>query len=352
MAFVELRHVTKLFGQVRAVDDLNLEIEKGECFSFLGPSGCGKTTTLRMVAGFEDLDEGEIEVGGKMISSSHKNYYLPPENREFGRVFQAFAVWPHMTVYDNVAFPLKIKKMPKSEIEMRTKQALANTNLTKQAQLYPNDLSGGEKQRIALARALSINPGLLLLDEPLSNLDPHLREEMRFEIKDLQSKYDFAIIYVTHDQSEAMALSDRIMVMRDGKTQQIDTPLNIYAKPANKFVFSFIGLSNFIAASVQDGRAILEDASDAGYITAKVPRQFASARKATIACRPAEIDFTSRDKGTICGVIDRMAYLGEIVDYIVKIGSQEIRIQKGRREPRYNVGDTCFLDFSRVSWYD
>ena len=154
------------------------------------------------------------------------------------------------------------------------------------------------------------------------------------------------------DQSEAMALSDRIMVMRDGKTQQIDTPLNIYAKPANKFVFSFIGLSNFIAASVQDGRAILEDASDAGYITAKVPRQFASARKATIACRPAEIDFTSRDKGTICGVIDRMAYLGEIVDYIVKIGSQEIRIQKGRREPRYNVGDICFLDFSRVSWYD
>ncbi|MDO5562700.1 MAG: ABC transporter ATP-binding protein, partial [Synergistaceae bacterium] len=233
MAFVELRNVTKLFGEVRAVDDLNLSIEKGECFSFLGPSGCGKTTTLRMVAGFEDLDEGEIEVGGKLISSSHKNYYLPPEDRGFGMVFQAFAVWPHMTVYDNVAFPLKIKKLPKHEIEERTKQALENTNLTKQAQLYPNDLSGGEKQRIALARALSINPGLLLLDEPLSNLDPHLREEMRFEIKDLQRKYDFAIIYVTHDQSEAMALSDRIMVMRDGRTQQIDTPLNIYAKPKN-----------------------------------------------------------------------------------------------------------------------
>ena len=352
MAFVELRNVTKLFGQVRAVDDLNLSIEKGECFSFLGPSGCGKTTTLRMVAGFEDLDEGEIEVGGKLISSSHKNYYLPPEDRGFGMVFQAFAVWPHMTVYDNVAFPLKIKKLSRSEIEERTRQALENTNLTKQAQLYPNDLSGGEKQRIALARALSINPGLLLLDEPLSNLDPHLREEMRFEIKDLQRKYDFAIIYVTHDQSEAMALSDRIMVMRDGKTQQIDTPLNIYAKPKNQFVFSFIGLSNFIPVIVKEGRAVIETAADAGYITSKIPQEFAGTSKATLACRPAEIDFVSENAGEIKGVIDRTAYLGETVDYIVKIGDQEIRVQKGRREPRYSVGDTCWLDFSRVTWYE
>lgn len=350
MAFVELKHVSKFFGEVRAVDDLNLSVEKGECFSFLGPSGCGKTTTLRMVAGFEDLDEGEIEVGGKLISSSHKNFYIPPENREFGMVFQAFAVWPHMTVYDNVAFPLKIKKLPKHEIEERTKQALTNTNLTKQAQLYPNDLSGGEKQRIALARALSINPGLLLLDEPLSNLDPHLREEMRFEIKDLQRKYDFAIIYVTHDQSEAMALSDRIMVMRDGKTQQIDTPLNIYAKPKNQFVFSFIGLSNFIPAVLRDGRAIIESAPEAGYIASDIPDEFKNADKVTIACRPAEVDFAA--EGEIKGTITRMAYLGETVDYIVRIGAQEIRIQKGRREPRYKVGDVCGLDFSRVTWYE
>ncbi|WP_455598621.1 ABC transporter ATP-binding protein [Cloacibacillus sp.] len=351
MAYVELRDVTKLFGTVRAVDKLNLSIEKGECFSFLGPSGCGKTTTLRMVAGFEDLDEGEIEVGGKLISSKAKNFYVPPEHRGFGMVFQAFAVWPHMTVYDNVAFPLKIKNLSRSEIESRTKQALENTNLTKQAQLYPNDLSGGEKQRIALARALSINPGLLLLNEPLSNLDPHLREEMRFEIKDLQRKYDFSIIFVTHDQSEAMVLSNRIMVMRDGKTMQIDSPLNIYAKPKNQFVFSFIGLSNFISVKLTDGRAVIESTPEAGALESDIPQEFAGAAKATLACRPSEVDFVPEGKG-VRGVIDRMAYLGEIVDYIVKIGSQEVRVQKGRREPRFEVGQSCSVAFPRVVWYE
>ena len=351
MAYVELRDVTKLFGTVRAVDKLNLSIEKGECFSFLGPSGCGKTTTLRMVAGFEDLDEGEIEVGGKLISSKAKNFYVPPEHRGFGMVFQAFAVWPHMTVYDNVAFPLKIKNLSRSEIESRTKQALENTNLTKQARLYPNDLSGGEKQRIALARALSINPGLLLLDEPLSNLDPHLREEMRFEIKDLQRKYDFSIIFVTHDQSEAMALSNRIMVMRDGQTMQIDSPLNIYAKPKNQFVFSFIGLSNFIKVKLDGGRAVIESAPEAGALKSEVPAEFASAAKATLACRPSEVDFVAEGEG-VKGVIARMAYLGETVDYIVRIGSQEGRVQKGRREPRFEVGEACSVVFPRVVWYE
>ena len=351
MAYVELRDVTKLFGTVRAVDKLNLSIEKGECFSFLGPSGCGKTTTLRMVAGFEDLDEGEIEVGGKLMSSKAKNFYVPPEHRGFGMVFQAFAVWPHMTVYDNVAFPLKIKKLSRSEIEERTKQALANTNLTKQAQLYPNDLSGGEKQRIALARALSINPGLLLLDEPLSNLDPHLREEMRFEIKDLQRKYDFSIIFVTHDQSEAMALSNRIMVMKDGRTMQIDTPLNIYAHPKNQFVFSFIGLSNFIKVKLDGGRAVVESAPEAGALATEIPQEFAGAPSATLACRPSDVKFVAEGEG-VRGVIDRMAYLGETVDYMVKVGKQEIRVEKSRREPRLEVGHACSLAIPRVVWYE
>lgn len=351
MAYVELRDVTKIFGTVRAVDKLNLSIEKGECFSFLGPSGCGKTTTLRMVAGFEDLDEGEIEVGGKLISSKAKNFYVPPEHRGFGMVFQAFAVWPHMTVYENVAFPLKLKHLSRSEIEERTKQALENTNLTKQAQLFPNDLSGGEKQRIALARALSINPGLLLLDEPLSNLDPHLREEMRFEIKDLQRKYDFSIIFVTHDQSEAMALSNRIMVMRDGKTMQIDSPLNIYAHPKNQFVYSFIGLSNFIPVKIENGAATVEGAPQAGTISAAIPAEFASKAKATAACRPSEVDFVPEGQG-VRGVISRMAYLGETVDYMVTVGDKEIRVEKGRREPRLEPGAVCSLSFPRLGWYE
>lgn len=353
MAYVELRDVTKLFGTVRAVDELNLSIEKGECFSFLGPSGCGKTTTLRMVAGFEDLDEGEIEVGGELMSSKAKNFYVSPENRGFGMVFQAFAVWPHMTVWDNVAFPLKIKKLSSSEIIERTKQALANTNLTKQAQLYPNDLSGGEKQRIALARALSINPGLLLLDEPLSNLDPHLREEMRFEIKDLQRKYDFSIIFVTHDQSEAMALSDRIMVMRDGKMMQIDTPLNIYARPKNRFVFSFIGLSNFIDVDIEGGAAYVSGARDAGAISSDMPPEFSGRSTATLACRPSEVNFVPDGQG-VRGVVSRMSYLGENIDYAVRFGSdgQEIRVQKNRREGMLSAGENCCVAFPRVIWYD
>lgn len=206
MSYIRLVNVTKQFGDVTAVNNLNLEIGKGECFSMLGPSGCGKTTTLRMVAGFEDLSDGEVWVGDRLLSSPKKHYYTPPENRNFGMVFQAFAVWPHMSVYENVAFPLRLRKLPKSEIDQRTRDALIATNLLKSAEDSPANLSGGGKQRVALARALAINPDVMLLDEPLSSLDPHLREEMRFEIKDLQRKYGFSIIYVTHDQSEAMAL--------------------------------------------------------------------------------------------------------------------------------------------------
>ena len=194
----------------------------------------------------------------KIFSSSFKKYYLPPEKRDFGMVFQAFAVWPHMNVFNNVAFPLQIRKMPKTEIEERTRRAITYTGLAGSEKTYPNELSGGQKQRIALARAIAINPTVMLLDEPLSNLDPKLREEMRFEIKDLQRKFGFTIIYVTHDQAEAMALSDRILVMSEGNVQQIDTPLNIYQKPANQFVFSFIGLSNFLPVEMEDGAIWIE----------------------------------------------------------------------------------------------
>ncbi len=241
MSYIRLVNVTKRFGDVTAVDNLNIEIGKGECFSMLGPSGCGKTTTLRMVAGFEDLSDGEVWVGDRLLSSPKKHHYTPPENRNFGMVFQAFAVWPHMSVYENVAFPLRLRKLPNAEIEQRTKDALTATNLLKSANDSPADLSGGGKQRVALARALAINPDVMLLDEPLSSLDPHLREEMRFEIKDLQRKYGFSIIYVTHDQTEAMTMASRIVVMKDGVVQQVDTPQNLYDFPANEFVAGFIG---------------------------------------------------------------------------------------------------------------
>ncbi len=350
MSYVRLINVTKRFGSVTAVNDLNMEIGRGECFSMLGPSGCGKTTTLRMVAGFEDLDVGEIHVGERLLSSKRKNYYLPPEKRDFGMVFQAFAVWPHLSIYENVAFPLRIRRLSSSEIEKRTKDALSSTNLLDAAAGSPADLSGGGKQRVALARALAINPDVMLLDEPLSSLDPHLREEMRFEIKDLQRKYGFSIIYVTHDQSEAMALSDRILVMRDGVVQQIDTPLRVYNRPANQFVFSFIGLSNFLTVGM-DGAGLKTTDGDIP-LPAELtppPELAASGKPLSLASWPSEINFAA--SGGLRGAVTRKSFLGEIIDYQIKIGSQEVRVQKSRRAPGPEAGEMCGLSFPLPHWY-
>ncbi len=351
MSHVRLTGVTKRFGAVTAVDDLNLAIERGECFSMLGPSGCGKTTTLRMIAGFEDLDEGEIHVGDRLLSSRRTGYYLPPEKRDFGMVFQAFAVWPHLSVYENVAFPLRVRRLPAAEIDRRSRDALASTNLLANAAESPADLSGGGKQRVALARALAINPSVMLLDEPLSSLDPHLREEMRFEIKDLQRKYGFSIIYVTHDQAEAMALSDRILVMNFGVVQQVDTPLRVYNRPANKFVFGFIGLSNFLAVRPAPGGGL--DTLDGGRALpaglVPPPDLLASGRPLSLATRPSEIDFAA--SGGLRGVVKRKSFLGGIVDYRVEVGSQEMRVQKGRRAPGPEAGEECGLVMPLPHWY-
>lgn len=349
MSHVRLVNVTKRFGNVTAVDNLNLEIAKGECFSMLGPSGCGKTTTLRMVAGFEDLDDGEIHVGERLLSSRARRYYLPPEKRDFGMVFQAFAVWPHLSVYENVAFPLRLRKLGAKEIASRTRDALKHTSLLEAADKSPDDLSGGGKQRVALARALAINPDVMLLDEPLSSLDPHLREEMRFEIKDLQRIYGFSIIYVTHDQSEAMALSDRILVMRQGVVQQIDTPLNVYTNPANKFVFGFIGLSNFLDVRLAGDGYTVNGSSDAYPSGARPTAEMIATGRGTLACRPSEIDFTA--EGGLRGVVRRRAYLGETIDYLIEVGGQSVRIQKGRRAPGPQEGENCGMHFLRPAWY-
>ncbi len=352
MSHVRLSNVTKKFGTVTAVDALNLEIAKGECFSMLGPSGCGKTTTLRMVAGFEDLSAGEIYVADRLISSPQRNYYLPPEKRNFGMVFQAFAVWPHLSVYENVAFPLRIRNFSADEIDKRTKDALRSTNLLREADNSPANLSGGGKQRVALARALAINPDVMLLDEPLSSLDPHLREEMRFEIKDLQKKYGFSIIYVTHDQSEAMALSDRILVMKSGIVQQIDTPFNVYNQPANKFVFSFIGLSNFIDVEQSNGQFFVSGENIVLPEDLLPKGELQSQLRLSLASRPSEIDFVSATEvGALPGVVKRKAFLGEIVDYQVRVGTQEVRIQKGRREMGPEINELCYLKFARHFWY-
>ena len=348
---VVLRNVTKRFttktlGDIVAVDNFNLSVHEGECFSFLGPSGCGKSTTLRMIAGFEDLSEGEIELCGRPVSVKSKNLYVPPEERGLGMVFQAFAVWPHMNVFENVAFPLRIQGMNKMDVNKKVAEALKHTSLTGLEKVYPGDLSGGQQQRIALARAIVTQPKVMLLDEPLSNLDPKLRESMRFEIKELQAKFNFTIIFVTHDQSEAMAISDRMMVCDMGKIMQIDTPENLYNKPVNRFVHSFLGESTFLNVSVRDGKVFADgDAEQA--LSLAIPPE--AADRMVVATRPNAIELTGGEDGYVTHVAKRI-FLTDRTEYLIPVGSQTLKVQTPHRVS-FSEGEKCCVKLVNPMWY-
>lgn len=349
---IVLRHVTKKFttktlGDIVAVDDFNLTVGEGECFSFLGPSGCGKSTTLRLIAGFEDLSEGEIELCGRLVSSKQRNLYVPPEERGLGMVFQAFAVWPHMNVFENVAFPLRIQKVNKTDIDRRVAEALAHTSLTGLEKAFPGDLSGGQQQRIALARAIVTNPKVMLLDEPLSNLDPKLRETMRFEIKELQNKFGFTIIFVTHDQSEAMAISDRMMVCDMGRIVQIDTPENLYNKPCNRFVHNFLGESTFIHVLVKGGK-VYARGDEAQAIDLPVPEH--AAAEMVVATRPNEIALTGPSEDGYSTHIEKRIFLTDRTEYLVPVGGQMVKVQTPHRVA-FSEGEACSVRFIEPMWY-
>lgn len=239
--FLEVRNLLKRFGKVTAVDDVSFGVDKGEVLTLLGPSGCGKTTTLRMIAGFEIPDAGQAHVGGVPIVSTERRICLPPERREMGMVFQSYAVWPHMTVGENVAYPLKLRRVKRSEVREQVRKVLDLVGLEGLEERSAMLLSGGQQQRVALARALVYSPKILLLDEPLSNLDAKLREQMRVELKAIQRRLSITVIFVTHDQLEAMTLSDRLAVMHQGKIEQIGSPQEIYEHPKTRFVQEFIG---------------------------------------------------------------------------------------------------------------
>ena len=348
---VVLRNVTKRFttktlGDIVAVDNFNLSVHEGECFSFLGPSGCGKSTTLRMIAGFEDLSEGEIELCGRPVSVKSQNLYVPPEERGLGMVFQAFAVWPHMNIFENVAFPLRVQKRPRDEIITRVKSALKSVNLDGMEKVFPGDLSGGQQQRIALARAIVVNPKIMLLDEPLSNLDPKLRENMRFEIKALQRQFNFTIVFVTHDQSEAMAISDRMLVMDMGECVQIDTPTNLYNHPATKFVHNFLGQSNFTTVEVRNGKAYVKGREDEA-LPCDPPANMTG--EIIMATRPNTIEI-NHEAGYKSRIIKRI-FLTDFTEYLVEMGDQVIRIQTPHRN-MFSNGDTCYLRFPNPMWYE
>ena len=250
MASVTITGVTKSFGNVKVLQEFNQKFEDGEFITLLGPSGCGKTTMLRLIAGFEKPSSGEIYIGDKLVSSEKE--FLPPEKRGIGMVFQSYAVWPHMNVFDNIAYPLKIQKISKNEIEERVNQVLKIVHLEQYKDRFPSELSGGQQQRVALVA----QPEILLLDEPLSNLDAKLREEMRYEIKEITKKLKITVIYVTHDQIEAMTMSDRIVLINKGEVQQVAPPQEIYSKPKNMFVANFVGKVDFIKGKVEGSKFV------------------------------------------------------------------------------------------------
>ncbi len=317
MATITIKHVTKAFGDNVVIQEFNETFGEGEFITLLGPSGCGKTTMLRIIAGFEKPTTGELYIGDQLVSGGKT--FVPPEKRGIGMVFQSYAVWPHMNVYDNVAYPLTIKKTSKKEIKEQVERVLDIVHLSQYAQRLPNQLSGGQQQRVALARALVAAPKLLLLDEPLSNLDAKLRESMRFEIKEIQKKLGITVVYVTHDQTEAMAMSDRIFLINRGKVQQCGTPEEIYNHPANQFVADFLGKVDFFKGMAEEGRIVFPAMGSQA-----VPYEGERRGKVDVAVRPENLYFT--ENGPLSGVLESQYYLGDVDDCRVRVGDTLVRV--------------------------
>jgi iron(III) transport system ATP-binding protein len=344
---LRLSGVSKRYGDFFAVDSINLELHSGEFVSLLGPSGCGKTTTLRMIAGFVDPTAGIIEMDGQVLSSPAGS--VPPDRRQMSMIFQSYAIWPNMTVQQNVAFGLELRRMPNAEVKRRVGEMLEVVHMNHLADRYPAELSGGQQQRVALARAIVIRPSVLLLDEPLSNLDATLREEMRFEIRRLHDEFRVTTVYVTHDQAEAMVTSDRIAVMNHGRIEQVDHPRALYNTPKTRFVAGFIGRTNFLEGT-SDGHEISFD----GFALPRSAfgRDVPSEGKAVFSVRPhsmrlSDVPSTSRDDCTSVGVIVlERAFLGEHWDYVVKPleGALTLKVTASPLDD-FPIGAAAWLEF-------
>jgi iron(III) transport system ATP-binding protein len=341
-----LKGVSRRFGSVTAVDAFDLTLTSGEFVSLLGPSGCGKTTTLRMIAGFLAPSEGTIVMDGELLSSPASS--LPPEKRNMSMIFQSYAIWPNMTVAENVGFGLEVRKIPRAEIRSRVDRILDVVHMRALRDRYPQELSGGQQQRVALARAIVVQPTVLLLDEPLSNLDANLREEMRYEIRRLHDEFRITTVYVTHDQAEAMVTSDRIAVMNQGRVEQVDEPRALYARPRTRFVAGFIGRTNFLdgeargAEIVFDGFAI--PAARFGGTATVTGRVAFSLRPQSIHLhrqRPPSSDTTL----ALPGQVAQRAYLGEHWDYAVRpAGSALVLRVTARPHEVFEVDEKVWLE--------
>ncbi|ULB11500.1 ABC transporter ATP-binding protein [Cereibacter azotoformans] len=329
MADLVLENLTIKYGEVTAVENLNIHVASGEFLTLLGPSGCGKSTSLFAVAGLNHATSGIIRVGDKVLFDGHPRNTVPPERRNIGLVFQSYALWPHKTVADNLAFPLILRKMGKSQRDERIREALGLVEMLPYADRFPFELSGGQQQRVALARALVYRPPLLLLDEPLSNLDAKLRERARVWLRELQERLNVTTIYVTHDQAEALAVSDRIAVMSMGRMRQLGSPRDIYERPADSFVADFIGSSNFL-----DGRMIESGTDQArvrladGTELVTPPGRAGEDGALVVAIRPERIEVVRElgPNGLRASVMQKV-YLGSVWQYVVRSGEMEFRIQ-------------------------
>jgi ABC-type Fe3+/spermidine/putrescine transport system ATPase subunit len=344
---LKLSGVSKRFGDYLAVDKIDLDLQPGEFVSLLGPSGCGKTTTLRMIAGFVDPTLGSIEMDDQILSSPAGS--VPPDRRQMSMIFQSYAIWPNMTVEQNVAFGLELRKIAKAEVKRRVGEMLEVVHMNHLADRYPAELSGGQQQRVALARAIVIRPQVLLLDEPLSNLDATLREEMRFEIRRLHDEFHVTTVYVTHDQAEAMVTSDRIAVMNQGRIEQVDLPRALYNQPKTRFVAGFIGRTNFLEGT-SDGDAISFD----GFALPRAgfERDVPSKGKTVFSVRPHSMRLTEAPPAAHNGsipvgvIVLERAFLGEHWDYVVRPreGATTLRVTAPPTED-FPVGAIAWLEF-------
>jgi iron(III) transport system ATP-binding protein len=349
---VNIKELTKSFdsidGRANALRGVTFQVQPGEFYTLLGPSGCGKSTTLRCVAGLERPDSGEISIGDKVVANS--KVFESPDKRPIGMVFQSYAIWPHMTVFKNVAFPLKQQKVPKQQREKLVMEALSLVKMDELAHRPAPYLSGGQQQRVALARALVSKPQVLLLDEPLSNLDAKLREELRIEIKELTKRLGITTLYVTHDQTEALAMSDRIAVMLNGQILQEATPKELYLKPAAKFVAQFIGQVNFFEGTVAEasgsGMGLVRTAQ--GELRCYIPSSIANGAKALVSVRPESFEIVrqrSRHESNVLeGTVDKFVFLGDFIDCHIRMGDQPVRVKLPATSD-LNPGERVFLEF-------
>jgi len=344
MPGITLKEVTKRYGDVAAVDGLSLQVEPGELVALLGPSGCGKTTTLRLVAGFLAPEAGEIWVGDRCLSAP--GAVVPPERRRMAMIFQSYALWPHMTVAENVAYGLRFKKgLSRAERARRVREMLQVVQLAGFEHRYPGELSGGQQQRVAVARALVVEPEILLLDEPLSNLDANLREEMRFEIRRLHEAFGITTLYVTHDQAEAMVISDRIAVLRAGRVVQVGTAEDLFLRPRTRFVAEFIGKTNVI-----EGRAVARDTLARGAVRLRVAAaDLEPGAAVTVSVRPHQVELAPpedarTEPNRLRGTVRRASYLGDAVDYEVAVEGSDLVLRVTTPPgPRLRPGEATTL---------